>query len=154
MDEPTSGLDPQIRLEIHNLILELKQDNRTILLTTHYIEEAERLCDRVAIVDRGKIIEVGTPREIQERTLGQSLIEIATDRPMNLDCAALGLDPNRCAVTEDGKRVSVKSDHPARAIAALVKWIDQQGLDLVDIQLKRPTLEDVFIELTGKRLRE
>jgi ABC-2 type transport system ATP-binding protein len=154
LDEPTTGLDPQVRLEIHNLILELKQDNRTILLTTHYIEEAERLCDRVAIVDRGKIIEMGTPREIQERTLGQSLIEIATDRPMQIECAALGLDPDRCTVSDSGKSISVRSDHPARAIAALVKWIDQQGLDLMDIQLKRPTLEDVFIELTGKRLRE
>jgi ABC-2 type transport system ATP-binding protein len=154
LDEPTTGLDPQVRLEIHNLILELKQDRRTILLTTHYIEEAERLCDRVAIVDRGKIIEMGTPREIQERTLGQSLIEIATDRPMQIDCAALGLDPARCTVTDSEKSISVRSDHPARAIAALVKWIDQQGLNLVDIQLKRPTLEDVFIELTGKRLRE
>ena len=154
LDEPTTGLDPQVRLEIHNLILELKQDRRTILLTTHYIEEAERLCDRVAIVDRGKIIEMGTPREIQERTLGQSLIEIATDKPMQIDCAALGLDPDRCTITDSRKSISVRSDHPARAIAALVKWIDQQGLNLVDIQLKRPTLEDVFIELTGKRLRE
>jgi ABC-2 type transport system ATP-binding protein len=154
LDEPTTGLDPQVRLEIHNLILELKQDRRTILLTTHYIEEAERLCDRVAIVDRGKLIEMGTPREIQERTLGQSLIEIATDKPMQIDCAALGLDPARCTITDSRKSISVRSDHPARAIAALVKWIDQQGLNLVDIQLKRPTLEDVFIELTGKRLRE
>lgn len=154
LDEPTTGLDPQVRLEIHNLILELKQDNRTILLTTHYIEEAERLCDRVAIVDSGRIIEMGTPREIQERTLGQSLIEIATDRPMPLDHAALGLDQNKCSLSEDGTRISVQSDHPARAIAGLVKWIDQQGLNLEDIHLKRPTLEDVFIELTGKRLRE
>ena len=80
LDEPTTGLDPQVRLEIHNLILELKQDKRTILLTTHYIEEAERLCDRVAIVDQGQIIAFGTPREIQERTLGESMIEIITDR--------------------------------------------------------------------------
>jgi ABC-2 type transport system ATP-binding protein len=154
LDEPTSGLDPQVRLEIHNLILELKQDKRTILLTTHYIEEAERLCDRVAIVDRGKIIEAGTPREIQERTLGHSLIEIATDRPMPLDRAALGFDANKCIVSDDGTRISVQSENPARAIAGLVKWIDQQGLNLVDIHLKRPTLEDVFIELTGKKLRE
>ena len=67
-------------LEIHKLILELKSDNRTILLTTHYIEEAERLCDRVAIIDQGHIIEQGTPREIQERTLGRSIVEVRTDR--------------------------------------------------------------------------
>ncbi len=65
LDEPTTGLDPQVRLEIHNVIQELKQDKRSILITTHYIEEAERLCDRVAIIDAGKIIELGTPREIQ-----------------------------------------------------------------------------------------
>ena len=72
LDEPTTGLDPQVRLEIHSLISELRDAKRTILLTTHYIEEAERLCDRVAIVDEGKIIAMGTPREIQARTLGQS----------------------------------------------------------------------------------
>src|SRR6185312_15635626 len=90
LDEPTTGLDPQVRLEIHNLILELKQDKRTILLTTHYIEEAERLCDRVAIVDQGQIIAFGTPREIQERTLGRSIVEITTDQPMILEQLPLG----------------------------------------------------------------
>src|SRR5579864_6732179 len=79
LDEPTTGLDPQVRLEIHNLISEMKDSKRTILLTTHYIEEAERLCDRVAIVDQGKIIEMGSPREIQARTMGQSRLEIATE---------------------------------------------------------------------------
>lgn len=152
LDEPTTGLDPQVRLEIHNLILELKQDKRTILLTTHYIEEAERLCDRVAIIDNGQIIELGAPREIQERTLGHSMIEIATDQPMALEQIPLGnqeytAGPNRTQLT-------VKSANPARTIADLLKWIDSQGLQLTDIHLKRPTLEDVFIELTGKRLRE
>src|SRR5215472_12227378 len=76
LDEPTTGLDPQVRHEIHGLIAELRDNKRTILLTTHYIEEAERLCDRVAIVDQGRIIALGTPREIQARTLGHSRIEI------------------------------------------------------------------------------
>jgi ABC-2 type transport system ATP-binding protein len=154
LDEPTTGLDPQVRLEIHNLILELKGDKRTILLTTHYIEEAERLCDRVAIIDQGRIIELGTPREIQERTLGLSLVEIETDRPMLLDQLPETLNSHKYVATEDGRRVSLKSENPARAIAEFVKWIDQQSLNLVDIHLKRPTLEDVFIELTGKKLRE
>src|SRR5437764_6611651 len=70
LDEPTTGLDAQVRLEIHSLIEELRADKRTILLTTHYIEEAERLCDRVAIVDQGRVIAMGSPRELQERTLG------------------------------------------------------------------------------------
>ncbi|HXR76643.1 MAG TPA: ABC transporter ATP-binding protein [Bryobacteraceae bacterium] len=152
LDEPTTGLDPQVRLEIHNLILELKQDKRTILLTTHYIEEAERLCDRVAIIDDGRIIEVGTPREIQQRTLGHSIIDIATDRPMRLEQLPLG--DHEYITGANRRQVTVKSANPARTIADLLKWIDSEGLQLTDIHLKRPTLEDVFIELTGKRLRE
>lgn len=154
LDEPTTGLDPQVRLEIHNLILELRNDNRTILLTTHYIEEAERLCDRVAIIDQGQIIEQGTPREIQERTLGQSSIEIQTDRPMPLDSLPESVSRQKWAASDDNRALSVRSASPARTIADLVRWIEQHGLELVDIHLKRPTLEDVFIELTGKRLRE
>jgi ABC-2 type transport system ATP-binding protein len=154
LDEPTTGLDPQVRLEIHNLILELKQDRRTILLTTHYIEEAERLCDRVAIMDRGRIIELGTPREIQERTLGHTMIEIETDHPMPLHLLPDTLALNKYAAALEARRVSMQSANPARTIAEFVKWIDQSSLNLVDIHLKRPTLEDVFIELTGKRLRE
>ncbi len=154
LDEPTAGLDPQVRLETHHLILELKQDGRTILLTTHYIEEAERLCDRVAIVDQGLVIESGTPREIQARTLGQSVVEVATDKPMPSEQLPFFLQQQRNVISEEGKRISVQSTNPAHTVTELVKWIDQQGLNLVDISLKRPTLEDVFIELTGKRLRE
>lgn len=154
LDEPTTGLDPQVRLEIHKLILELKQDKRTILLTTHYIEEAERLCDRVAIVDQGQIIAFGTPREIQERTLGESMIEIITDRAMPFDELPESLKANKYLSGDEGKRISMRSENPARTIAELLKWVEQQSLNLVDIHLKRPTLEDVFIELTGKRLRE
>ena len=76
LDEPSAGLDPQARLEIHELVLDLRREQRTILMTTHYIEEAEKLCDRVAIVDEGRIVAMGTPREIQERALAHSTIEI------------------------------------------------------------------------------
>jgi len=82
LDEPSSGLDPQARLEIHELVQHLRAEKRTILLTTHYIEEAEKLCDRVAIVDEGRIIAMGTPREIQERTLANSVIEIECEQPV------------------------------------------------------------------------
>jgi ABC-2 type transport system ATP-binding protein len=151
LDEPTTGLDPQVRLEIHKLIEELKADETTILLTTHYIEEAERLCDRVAIVDQGQIIALGTPREIQARTLGHSRIDIVVESPLP------DIPPVACeklALSEDRRTVTASSAHPARTLADLVKWIDQQGVELVDIHLKRPTLEDVFIEITGRRLRE
>src|ERR1041384_1455972 len=82
LDEPSAGLDPQARYEIHELMQELRREQRTILLTTHYIEEAEKLCDRVAIIDEGRIIAIGTPREIQERTLSHSVIEIECSRPL------------------------------------------------------------------------
>src|ERR1700737_4917119 len=85
LDEPTTGLDPQVRLEIHRLIEELRDAKRSILLTTHYIEEAEKLCDRVAIIDEGRIIEIGTPREIQARTLDQSFIDIQCVQPLPLE---------------------------------------------------------------------
>ena len=153
LDEPTTGLDPQVRHEIHGLISELRDKKRTILLTTHYIEEAERLCDRVAIVDEGRIVAMGTPREIQARTLGQSRIEILTVQPMPGEVPQFQ-DAEKCTFSNEGKLLTVYSSRPARTLPDLVKWIDQNGLDLEDIHLKRPTLEDVFIELTGKRLRE
>jgi ABC-2 type transport system ATP-binding protein len=154
LDEPTTGLDPQVRLEIHGLIEELRSAKRSILLTTHYIEEAERLCDRVAIIDEGQIIEIGTPREIQQRTLGQSLIEIQCEQPMPAIELESFLKDEKHSFSDDRKSLTVHSTKPARTIVELVKWIDQQGIELADIHLKRPTLEDVFIELTGKRLRE
>jgi ABC-2 type transport system ATP-binding protein len=154
LDEPTSGLDPQIRLEIHGLIQELRDAKRTILVTTHYIEEAERLCDRVAIIDEGRIIEIGTPREIQQRTLGKSRIEIECEHPVPADGIPAFLSAEKHAFSNDRKTLTVDSEQPARTIVELVKWIDQLGIGLADIHLKRPTLEDVFIELTGKRLRE
>jgi ABC-2 type transport system ATP-binding protein len=154
LDEPTTGLDPQVRLEIHNLIEELKQSQRTVLLTTHYIEEAERLCDRVAIIDEGKIIAIGTPREIQERTLGLSRIEMLLAQPLPPDAAWQGCAGEKLAINADRRTLVVGSAAPTRSLVELVKWIDQQGIELADIHLKRPTLEDVFIELTGKTLRE
>jgi ABC-2 type transport system ATP-binding protein len=153
LDEPTTGLDPQVRLEIHSLISELRDAQKTILLTTHYIEEAERLCDRVAIVDQGKIIAMGTPREIQARTLDQSRVEIKTSLPMPIEVPKFEASEKH-VLSEDRLLLTVYSTRPARTLPDLVKWIDQNGLDLEDIHLNRPTLEDVFIELTGKRLRD
>jgi len=153
LDEPTTGLDPQVRLEIHSLIEELKANKRTILLTTHYIEEAERLCDRVAIIDEGKIVALGSPRELQERIFGQSRIEVATAQPMPADLPVFEAVAKH-ALSDDSRTLVVHSTRPARTLPDLIKWIDQKGLELEDIHLKRPTLEDVFIELTGKKLRD
>jgi ABC-2 type transport system ATP-binding protein len=153
LDEPTAGLDPQVRHEIHGLITELRDSKRTILLTTHYIEEAERLCDRVAIVDQGRIVAIGTPREILAQAGGLSSIEVSTAQPMPDEI------PNfqameKHSLSEDRRSLAVYSAQPARTLPDLVKWIDERGLELEDVHLKRPTLEDVFIDLTGKRLRD
>ena len=147
-------MDPQVRHEIHSVIQELKEDRRSILITTHYIEEAERLCDRVAIIDAGKIIELGSPREIQQRVLGQTLVEVTTNEPMAIEGLPEKLLKQKYTTKDDGRILAMQTDTPAALIVELVKWIDTQGLRLVDIHMKRPTLEDVFIELTGKRLRE
>jgi ABC-2 type transport system ATP-binding protein len=153
LDEPTTGLDPQVRLEIHGLISELRESKRTILMTTHYIEEAERLCDRVAIVDEGKIIAIGTPRELQAQTMGQSRVEIQTAQPMPAVVPHFE-HSEKHTLSDDRLHLTVYSTRPARTLPDLIRWVDQNGIDLEDIHLKKPTLEDVFIELTGKKLRE
>jgi ABC-2 type transport system ATP-binding protein len=153
LDEPTTGLDPQVRLEIHSLVEELRNDRRTILLTTHYIEEAERLCDRVAIIDQGRFIALGTPRQLQEQTLGRSLIEARCGQALPAQLPSFP-DADEALRCDEGRALRLSSSRPARTLVELVKWIDQQGLELEDIHLKRPTLEDVFLKLTGKSLRE
>ncbi len=154
LDEPTTGLDPQVRLEIRDLIEELRAEKRTILMTTHYIEEAERLCDRVAIIDAGKIIALGSPRELQEKSAEQSGIEITLATPLRDGTVPNFAEALSSSVSEDRRQLKVRSARPARTLVELVKWIDGQGYEIEDVHLKRPTLEDVFIEMTGKKLRE
>jgi ABC-2 type transport system ATP-binding protein len=154
LDEPTTGLDPQIRLEIHGLIEEMKAERRTVLLTTHYIEEAERLCDRVAIMDEGKIIAIGTPRELQQKSRSQSCIEITCGQAFNGHALPDWPDAVSSMIEDDGRSLTVHSNRPARTLVEIIKWLDQQGMQLEDVHLKRPTLEDVFVELTGKKLRD
>jgi ABC-2 type transport system ATP-binding protein len=154
LDEPTTGLDPQVRLEIRDLIEELRAEKRTILMTTHYIEEAERLCDRVAIIDAGKIVALGSPRELQAKSAEQSGIEIKLTQPLRDRATPAFADALQTSISNDGLRLNVQSRRPARTLVELVKWIDAQGYELEDVHLKRPTLEDVFIEMTGKKLRD
>jgi ABC-2 type transport system ATP-binding protein len=154
LDEPSAGLDPQARLEIHELVLDLRREQRTILLTTHYIEEAEKLCDRVAIVDEGRIVAIGTPREIQEKALAHATIQIEIAAP--LGDLPLPRWPEADQVIVDPARlnIAVTTPRPARIVVEMVKWLDEHGVELADIRIKRPSLEDAFIELTGKSLRE
>ena len=154
LDEPSTGLDPQARHEIHELVEQWREERRTILLTTHYIEEAERLCDRVAIIDEGRIIALGTPADVQTRTLGASRIEIRVAPAVSAGQEPVLREAEQLQVSEDRHTITVSAKTPARALMELVKWVDQEGLELIDVHLKKPSLEDVFIELTGKRLRE
>lgn len=154
LDEPSAGLDPQARLEIHELVQDLRREQRTILLTTHYIEEAEKLCDRVAIIDEGRIVAIGTPREIQDRVLAHSTIEIELARPLGDVALPRWAEADEVAVNEARMRIAVTTGHPARIVVEMVKWLDANDVELADIRIKRPSLEDAFIELTGKSLRE
>jgi len=154
LDEPSAGLDPQARLEIHSLMQELRREQRTVLLTTHYIEEAEKLCDRVAIVDEGRIVAMGTPEEIRSRTLGQARVEVRCERPLGATDPPRWADADPAQISDDRMTIVVGTRKPARTLVDLVRWIDQLGVELADVHLRHPSLEDVFIELTGKSLRE
>jgi len=153
LDEPSAGLDPQARLEIHTLVQDLRREHRTILLTTHYIEEAEKLCDRVAIIDEGRIIALGTPREIQDRTQAASTIEMECVQPIAVDPPRWP-EAEKAVLDERRTRLSVASRKPARTVVEMIKWLEANGLELADIRIARPSLEQAFIELTGKSLRE
>ena len=152
LDEPTAGLDPQVRREMYGIIEELKSEKKTILLTTHYIEEAERLCDRVAIVDAGKIIAMGTPRELKHRSAGTTRIEVRLARALG-DAVLKGIDGVLDARDFEGTLVMHSSNAP-HTIVSLVKTLEADGNELQALEMFSPSLEDVFIELTGRRLRE
>ena len=151
-DEPTAGLDPQVRREIYDIIEELKRENKTIVLTTHYIEEAERLCDRVGIVDHGKLIALGSPRELKERSADTTRVEVRLAKPVETS-ALKGLDGVVDAREIDGAYV-LHCPRTAPAIVALVKHLESAGNELASLEIATPSLEDVFIELTGRRLRD
>lgn len=152
LDEPTAGLDPQVRREIYTIIEELKAERKTILLTTHYIEEAERLCDRVAIIDFGRVIALGTPRELKERSAGTTRIQVRLARPEN-NGALASLEGVADCRELDGTYV-LHSSRPPQTLVALVKHLEAQGNELQSLEIASPSLEDVFIEVTGRRLRE
>jgi ABC-2 type transport system ATP-binding protein len=152
LDEPTAGLDPQVRREIYDIIEQLRREKKTVLLTTHYIEEAERLCDRVAIVDHGKVIAMGTPRELKHGAAGTTRIEVRLARPL-VNGVLSHLEGVADSREFDGAYV-LHSVRPPQTIVALVKQLEQENNELQSLEMFSPSLEDVFIELTGRRLRE
>jgi ABC-2 type transport system ATP-binding protein len=157
LDEPTTGLDPQSRRQLWDVIREFRDRGRTIVLTTHYMEEAERLCDRVAIVDHGKIIAQGSPAELISRLGGEHIIEFALEAapgepPANPE-QYLGLDSVLDARTEaDGIVLTVAKPH--RAIPALLDELQSRERALVRLTTRHASLEDVFVSLTGRHLRD
>ena len=154
LDEPTAGLDPQVRREIYSLIEQLKSEKKTLLLTTHYIEEAERLCDRVAIIDQGKVIALGTPRELKTSVggAGHTRIEVRLAQPELAGTMSL-LDGVTNCTKVDGAYV-LHTARPPQTIVALVKHLDLHGNELQSLEMSSRTLEDVFIDLTGRKLRD
>jgi ABC-2 type transport system ATP-binding protein len=155
LDEPTTGLDPQARLKIWEIVAEFRLQGGTVLLTTHYMEEAARLCNRVAIVDHGKVIAHGAPQELVASMGADQIVEFSTARELDSGATAritelpgvTGRSPSR------GSTVLTVSDIGA-ALPALFAEIAQQDLGLVELTTHQPTLEDVFVSLTGRHLRE
>ena len=154
LDEPTTGLDPQARRHLWDLVDELKSAGRTIILTTHYMDEAERLCDRVAIMDHGKIIALGTPQQLIASIGGEHIVEFAINVEGTVDAAALTAIPGIQSHRVDAglHQLSVSELHVAvpRIFAALTA----QGLHLSEFRTHSATLEDVFVGLTGRNLRD
>jgi ABC-2 type transport system ATP-binding protein len=151
-DEPTSGLDPQVRREIYDIIAELRNEKKTIVMTTHYIEEAERLCDRVAIVDHGMVIAQGTPRELKERSGDKTRLEVRLARTEPQEALKNLEGVTECRML--GESYILHCQRPPQAIVSLVKYLEAQSNELVSLEIATPSLEDVFIELTGRRLRD
>ena len=154
LDEPTTGLDPQARRQLWELIGLFKAEGRTIILTTHYMEEAERLSDRVAIMDHGKIISRGTPRELVASIGADHVVEFAVDENAALDPAALeGIEGVRRVRAENGSfQLQVTELH--RAVPALLAELAARGAPMTELRTHSATLEDVFVTLTGRHLRE
>jgi ABC-2 type transport system ATP-binding protein len=165
LDEPTTGLDPQARRHLWDLVDELKQAGRTIILTTHYMEEAEQLCDRVAIMDHGKVIALGTPNELIAKECSEDIVEFAVSSLVpksegpgaprdGVDVGALkaipGVQSHR--VDEGLHQLSVSELHTT--VPRIFAAIEAQGLHLSEFKTHSATLEDVFVRLTGRNLRD
>ena len=157
LDEPTTGLDPQSRRQLWEIIRRFRADGGTVLLTTHYMEEAERLCDRVAIMDHGKVIALGTPRELIASLGAEHVIEFAVGdgTPADLTDGVRGLGgvtAVRPGVGGVGLSLTVIELH--RALPALLALLQQRRLELSSLTTHHATLDDVFVALTGRQLRD
>lgn len=163
LDEPTTGLDPQSRRQLWDIIRELRRRGRTILLTTHYMDEAERLCDRVAIMDHGRVIALGSPAELIQSLGGDHVVEFAleqngSDAAQSLgaafDLTALAALPSVTAARAEGDGVQLTVAEPHVAIPALLAQLAREQKALSRLTTRHASLEDVFVSLTGRHLRD
>ena len=155
LDEPTAGLDPQSRLALWDLLGELHRAGQTILLTTHYMEEADRLCERVAIMDHGKILALDTPAALKQSIGADTVVTVKAtgDTARLAETLAAEVDGvTRTRLVEGGVQLHVQGSD--RLVPRVVTAAERGGFDLVDLSISEPSLETVFINLTGKELRE
>ena len=155
LDEPTTGLDPQSRRQLWDIIRSFQQAGGTVLLTTHYMDEAERLCDRLAIVDHGQVIAEGTPADLIERLGGHHMVEFQMSGSSNgVGFEAWKALPGVESVRGDDGLVCLNVREPHLTIPALLEAVDKQGEHLLHLTTRQASLEDVFVRLTGRHLRE
>jgi ABC-type multidrug transport system, ATPase component len=148
LDEPTSGLDPASRRELHEEIRRMKAEGRTVLLTTHDLDEAEQLCDRIAIVDAGEVVATGTPRELIEEASGLQSVTLVTGKP--LDAERLARMPGVIDARCEGTTARFQTAGAAATVGALANCLEAAGIPVVELHVQKATLEDVFLGLTAK----
>ena len=154
LDEPTTGLDPQSRRQLWSLLDGFRARGGTILLTTHYMDEAQALCDRVAIVDRGRVIALGTPRELVASLGAEHVVEFAVDGHAEVSGDALAGLPGVTAARVDGGTIRLRVTEPHVVVPALLAELARQGLKLARFAVHQATLEDGFVAHTGRNLRD
>lgn len=152
LDEPTTGLDPAARRSLWEIVFGLKRRGRTVLLTTHYMEEAERLCDRIAIVNKGKVIALGTPRELVSSLGAETIVEVELDQ--RLEQSALSNLPGVLAAREEHAHVRIETSEVHRVVPALIAGLERDGVKLMGLRTRHATLDDVFLKLTGSTFAE
>ncbi len=148
-DEPTMGLDPRARQELHDEILKMKADGHTVLLSTHYLEEAEKLCDRIAIIDRGVVVATGTPRDLMAGPGSRQSVVLRCDPALSR--ALLERLPGVVEVEGDAMDYRLSTTSALQTLSALTSLLAEHGAELVELQVRRNSLEDLFLRLTEGR---
>jgi ABC-2 type transport system ATP-binding protein len=151
LDEPTLGVDVQARRVIWDYILTLRNEGKTVLITTNYLEEAQALCDRIAIIDHGKLIALDTPEHLKQ-TYGGSVIELELDRPSTSADKIRALDGVK-EVKQDKAHLTITTQGTGNVVPQIVNIVSQEG-DLRDIVVREPNLDEIFLQLTGTELRD